>query len=204
MHLFSDVEEVKDIKNDIKIIDNINRLHTYYLPVLKWVKLFLWNESVVNFSWSTLALSLLFPMEKIFESYVASILRERLINHTVDAQDVSHYLIENPRKFQLRPDIVIDKWSSNIIIADTKWKKLDSNDEKSKYWISQQDMYQLYAYAKKYDSKKLYLIYPENAHFSETLPEFVYDHWIILRAIPYKLWITKSLDSCELFDIDDE
>jgi 5-methylcytosine-specific restriction endonuclease McrBC regulatory subunit McrC len=37
-------------------------------------------------------------------------------------------------------------------------------------------MYQLYAYAKKYNSKKLYLIYPENDNFIETLPELIYDN----------------------------
>lgn len=200
LHLFSDVDVVKDVKTDLKIVDNINRLHTYYLPVLKWVKLFLWNESVVNFSWTTLALSLLFPMEKIFESYVANVLKDKLKNHRVDAQDSSFYLIENQRKFRLRPDIVIDNMTNDIIIADTKWKKIKPTD--TNYWISQIDLYQLYAYAKKYDSKKLYLIYPENINFSETLPQFVYDNWITLRAIPYRLGTVKSLDYCELFDID--
>lgn len=184
---FSWVNLSKDIKVDLKLIDNLNRLHTYYLPTLKWVKLFLWNESVVNFKWDTLALSLLFPMEKIFESYVANELKRRLPNHDVSSQDTWKYLVEEhmeAKKFKLRPDIVIDEW---IIVADTKWKIINSDNYYQNYWISQADMYQLYAYAKKYHCSELYLIYPKNENFQESLPPFTYEGDIVLRAIPYDL-----------------
>ena len=190
---FSWVNLSKDIKADLKLIDNLNRLHTYYLPTLKWVKLFLWNESVVNFKWDTLALSLLFPMEQIFESYVASILKKKLPNHKVSAQDTWKYLVEEHRgtgKFKLRPDIVID---DNVIVADTKWKMVNSSDYYWNYWISQPDMYQLYAYAKKYHCNELYLIYPQNENFLEGLPEFKYENDILLKAIPYDLKNDKCL-----------
>jgi 5-methylcytosine-specific restriction enzyme subunit McrC len=75
---------------------------------MKWVKLFLSDKSVVNFSGSTLALSLLFPMEKIFESYVSEQLKKKT-NFKIDTQDSSFYLITNQRKFKLRPDIVFNK-----------------------------------------------------------------------------------------------
>jgi len=196
LNYFSWVQISKDIKLDLKLIDNLNRLHTYYLPTLKWVKLFLWNESVVNFKWETLALSLLFPMEKIFESYVTNMLKKRLIWHRVEAQDTWKYLIEEhmkSKKFKLRPDIVIDDW---IIVADTKWKLIDSSNYYWNYGISQADMYQLYAYAKKYNCHELYLIYPQNENFIEPLPSFKYESDICLKAIPYDL----EIDICILFN----
>jgi 5-methylcytosine-specific restriction enzyme subunit McrC len=67
-------------------------------------------------------------MEKIFESYVANVLKDKLKNHRVDAQDSSFYLVENQHKFRLRPDIVIDNKTDNVIIADTKWKKVKPAD----------------------------------------------------------------------------
>jgi 5-methylcytosine-specific restriction enzyme subunit McrC len=76
---------------------------------MKRVKLFLSDKSVVNFSGSTLALSLLFPMEKIFESYVAEQLRKKT-DYRIDTQDSSFYLITNQKKFKLRPDIVFNKY----------------------------------------------------------------------------------------------
>jgi len=44
---------------------------------------------------------------------------------------------------------------------DTKWKLLKDN-ERINYGISQADMYQMYAYAKKYNAKKVIVIYPLN------------------------------------------
>ena len=36
------------------------------------------------------------------------------------------------------------------------------NNEKNNYGISQQDMYQMYAYSKKYDTSEIWLLYPVN------------------------------------------
>ena len=192
LHYFWEVSISKDVKSDLKIIDNLSRLHTYYLPTMKWVKLFLSDKSVVNFSWSTLALSLLFPMEKIFESYVSEQLKKKT-DYKIDTQDSSFYLITNQRKFKLRPDIVFNKYKDEDwriradIIWDTKWKKIDSNDFKWNFWISQADMYQLFAYANNYKCKDLYLIYPKNENFTEPLKEFIYVNGEVLKAIPYDL-----------------
>jgi 5-methylcytosine-specific restriction enzyme subunit McrC len=57
-------------------------------------------------------------------------------------------------------------------------------------------MYQLYAYAKKYHCNELYLIYPKNENFTESLASFKYEEDIILKAIPYDL----ENDECILFD----
>ncbi len=218
LHLFSDVWVCKNINIDLKLIDNLNRLHTYYLPTLKWVKLFLWNESVVNFSWNTLALALLFPMEAVFESYVASVLRKRLKWYSVSIQDSWKYLVEDhwwKWKFRLRPDLVITNNSNNhLIIADTKRKKIDSSMSWKNYQIDQHDMYQLYAYAKKYQCDELYLIYPYTSSFlsDENISPFVYElkkdfDWnesipIKLKAIPYRIDVNSfKNDKCILFDL---
>ena len=44
---------------------------------------------------------------------------------------------------------------------DTKWKKLIPN-ERQNYGISQADMYQMYAYSKKYKTSEIWLLYPDN------------------------------------------
>ena len=43
---------------------------------------------------------------------------------------------------------------------DTKWKKLSLNE--TNYGISQSDMYQMYAYSKKYKTPEIWLLYPDN------------------------------------------
>ena len=80
----------------------------------------------------------------------------------VKAQDRGYYLFDKPKRFRLRPDIVVrgtDDDEHGIVIMDTKWKRLNA-DPATNYGISQQDMYQMYAYAKKYHTSKICLIYP--------------------------------------------
>ena len=47
------------------------------------------------------------------------------------------------------------------MILDTKWKSL-VDKPRLNYGISQADMYQMYAYAKKYDTSEIWLLYPVN------------------------------------------
>ena len=84
-----------------------------------------------------------------------------------------------------------------MLIVDTKWKVLDAYNNKRKYGISQSDMYQLYAYGKKYEIEHnkghenkikpphLVLLYPENANFKEKLDNFIYEGDLKLDVIPF-------------------
>ena len=147
-----------------------------YTTALLWAKVFLMGKSFTSFSGSEVALALLFPMESLFESYIATLLRRNLDASvfTVSAQDRSYHLFEAPKAvFQMKPDIVVTNTSLNsVFIMDTKWKVL--SDEKPNYGISQADMYQMYAYQKKYNAKNVTLLYPktdqvhaENIEFRE-------------------------------------
>lgn len=107
------------------------------------------NKSFTTFSGKSTVKALLFPMEKVFEAYVAKNLKKVLgkIGWEVSIQDRGYYLFDEPRKqFALRPDIVVDCGNGRKIIMDTKWKHL-CNNERANYGISQTDMYQMYAYA---------------------------------------------------------
>ena len=131
-------------------------------------------------------------MEKLFESYVAKMLAVQETDWKINVQDSKHSLVEDhggKRKFSLRPDIVAyRKGSSAPIILDTKWKLIDASDEKRNYGIDQSDMYQLYAYAKKYEGcNELYLVYPMYDGFQSTeIKPFVYEGnetKVTLRAV---------------------
>lgn len=131
--------------------------------LMQWSKVFLMNKSFTTFSGSTTSRALLFPMESIYESYVAQQMKKVMIPEgwTVSCQDRGHYLFMEPRRqFAIRPDIVIKK-GERIVILDTKWKSL-VNNEKNNYGISQADMYQMYAYSKKYNTSEIWLLYPVN------------------------------------------
>lgn len=52
--------------------------------------------------------------------------------------------------------------SEENIIFDTKWKKLDPSGRSRNYGISTADMYQMYAYAKRYKANDVWLLYPDS------------------------------------------
>ena len=79
----------------------------------------------------------------------------------VSTQDKGYYLFDSPRQFALRPDIVITRDDGSQIILDTKWKSL-VDKPRLNYGISQADMYQMYAYSKKYKTPEIWLLYPVN------------------------------------------
>lgn len=132
-----------------------------YETVLKWCSIFLRNKSMSTFAGDGVAYALLFPMEKVFERYIAGQLNKLLhrAHYGIKTQDRSHHLFDAPKRFLLKPDIVVrDQKRGSTIVLDTKWKQLDSGQ--SNFGISQADMYQVYVYQRKYESSAVVLLYP--------------------------------------------
>ena len=82
-----------------------------------------------------------------------------------------------PKKFALRPDIVFT-CNDETMIADTKWKIIREEKE-----ISQADMYQLFAYGKKYNNKKLFLIYPKDGDDQPRRLSYDYEEMLNLKVL---------------------
>ena len=144
----------------------IDRNTKDYEMLMQWSKVFLKNKSFTTFSGTENARALLFPMEKVFEAYVAQNMKKVFSKYhwNVSTQDKGHYLFnklngENYRKFAIRPDLVVTRDDNSVVILDTKWKKL-INDRRKNYGISQADMYQMYTYSKKYGTSEIWLLYP--------------------------------------------
>lgn len=140
----------------------IDRNTKDYEYIMKWSKVFLKNKSFTAFSGKSISRALLFPMEKLFESYVAKYAKIIYDDFLVSTQDNGYYLFNEPEQFKLRPDLVLTQSNGHKIIMDTKWKSL-VNDSRKNYGISQTDMYQMYAYAKKYKTPDICLLYPLNS-----------------------------------------
>ncbi|MDD8049431.1 MAG: McrC family protein [Thomasclavelia sp.] len=161
LNSFKDVDYSSNYKDDFSKFNKDRNMKDYEI-VLTWCMVFLMNKSFTSFVGSQVSIALLFPMEKLFEDYIAFRLRKQLDRNTyvVSTQDRKYYLFDEPtKKFAMRPDIVVtNKVNGNIYVLDTKWKVLD--ERKNNYGISQNDMYQMYAYQKKYNSDNVTLIYP--------------------------------------------
>jgi 5-methylcytosine-specific restriction enzyme subunit McrC len=193
--LLDAIDASENHHHDFAVIDSFgNRLYSHYDQIIKWSRVFLLGESFTNFRGKCLNMAILYPMEKIFEDYVGSKIKKQFADYEVSLQDRTHHLVENHngmKKFSIRPDIVIR--NSGIVqqVLDTKWKIIDQNATGPNYKISQADMYQLYAYGKKYKAvtsnpPRLILIYPKNENFTKPL-QFFYENEMELVAVPYDL-----------------
>lgn len=168
---FELVEPSKNYIKDFSAV-KIDRHLKDYENLIQWSEIFLKNKSFTTFSGASFGKALLFPMDKLFESYIGKQLKRAFDNEwIVNLQHTGYYLFD--QKFALRPDSVLtNDTKKKVIVLDTKWKLL-VNEPMKNYGISQADMYQMYAYFKKYAYEKqdysheVWLIYPITNDFEE-------------------------------------
>jgi len=194
LNYFVEVEDSVDYAGDFaKIVPERNTKD--YETALLWSSVFLMGKSFTSFSGSEVAFALLFPMETLFESYVAAQLRKLLksTEYRLSAQDKTHHLFEEPSKrFQMRPDIVIRN-KKEVYIMDTKWKVL--SEGKANYGISQADMYQMYAYQKKYGASNVTLLYPLTDKVADKHIEYKSDDGVTVKVRFVDLYSANAFQS---------
>lgn len=135
----------------------IDRNMTGYRRIMRWCEVFLKNRSFTTFSGPGVASSFLFPMDRLYEAYVAKVLEGDLHGKVTVRTQRSEHLFDNSRRFRLRPDIVVETGGKRIII-DTKWKLLYSDRD-----ISESDMYQMFVYSRRLNAEKTVLLYPKSS-----------------------------------------
>lgn len=151
---------------------SIKRQFHYYERALKWAEIFLKRKSFTSFKGNSLAFAILFPMEKVFEAYIADKMKKAFSDVQVNTQEQHYFLFDKDEKsknsYRLRPDIVIrsGKDNENVVIVDTKWKLLKTDGP------SQADLYQMYAYFTRYRHhseaiQKVVLLYPKSESYDE-------------------------------------
>jgi len=140
------------------------------------------------------AIAMLFPMERVFEDYVAACLRRQLRDWKIETQKQGHYLVDDhsgQRVFALRPDLLLSNGATQVV-ADAKWKLINEKDRQNKYGITQADMYQLFGYGRKIlataERPLVVLIYPRSDRFKQPLAEFSYERGgCRLLVLPFDL-----------------
>lgn len=170
-----------------------------YKTIKPWSQLILENLNPDFQKGLHQGISLLFPMEKLYECYVGRSLALSLqSDYRMTLQSNQHSLLEHTpvseqsmqQWFRLKPDFIV-MGPEQPIVLDAKWKLLDSSEANSqnKYNISQADLYQMYAYGQKYlqGQGTLILIYPQHQFFTHPLPIFRFDAKLSLWCIPFNL-----------------
>lgn len=176
-----------------------SKLMQIYEDIKPWCKLILekFNPNFQKGKHS--GISLLFPMEQLFEKYVeANVSKQIQRSFKLKAQASSQYLTshQNIEKaqvskwFQLKPDLLLISKQQNQVL-DIKWKLINemAKTVEHKYNIKQSDLYQLFAYGHKYQDGKghMMLIYPRHDDFNHPLPCFSYSENLHLWVVPFCL-----------------
>lgn len=170
------------------------RLLALYAEIKPWTELILGEYMPVSTQGEWRGMSLLFPMEKLFEHYVAYHLRRNLPDYTVKTQHATEHICQHQQRsiFKLKPDIFIQCPDDKPIVMDTKWKLIDQGDRAGRYGLKDSDIQQMFAYSYyylKHDSNVV-LVYPyRKDKFTQPLDDFEFRLTASakLRVIPFNV-----------------
>jgi 5-methylcytosine-specific restriction enzyme subunit McrC len=168
-----------------------DRLMAHYAPIKPWCELVLGRQMPWALAGGQSGISLLFPMEKLFERFVARWLRKAVVPRSeVKTPARSEWLCrhEGSPLFRLEPDLLVEldrqRW-----VMDTKWKGLDVADRAGRFGLAQSDLYQLFAYGQRYlgGVGQMALIYPRTATFQAPFSPFDFGGGLNLHVLPFDL-----------------
>jgi 5-methylcytosine-specific restriction enzyme subunit McrC len=188
--LLAEVPASDNVRDDFRAWGT-DRLMAHYRPAKPWCDLILSRRIPLAVVGDQAGLSLLFPMEKLFERYVAAWLRRQVKTDTwIRTPAASESLCTHlgGRIFQLEPDVLLGAGERRWVL-DMKWKRIDASDVQAKYNISQADFYQMFAYGHKYMHGKgtMALIYPMSASFFRALEPFHFSPALQVQVLPFDL-----------------
>lgn len=165
---FEKVSSIRNVSSLFQIL-RFPRNYQYYQITIDWCRIFLAHQSFSSFSGSTVSIAILFPMDMIYQSFIAQLIVNQENTSEVGLQETRYWLFDRNNTYQksysLIPDIVV-RHDQSTTILDTKWKLLGYKGP------SQADLYQMYAYYTRYKQRgekidKVILIYPYSEDYSE-------------------------------------
>jgi 5-methylcytosine-specific restriction enzyme subunit McrC len=155
------LDEVSDKRATAEECRNIkfNPLFEKFVTVRDYCLLFLNNCISFDYKNDLKLFAFLLPMEYVFEDFIFGFIDQEVEDISAIAQSQSIKLDKNG-DFTIKPDLIL-KSKNTTIIADTKYKIIYSDDTDPKKGISQADIYQMLAYAIRYNVKDIILMYPD-------------------------------------------
>jgi 5-methylcytosine-specific restriction enzyme subunit McrC len=137
---------------------SFNPVFEQFATVRDYCYLFLNNSISFDYKNDLKLFAFLLPMEYVFEDFIFGFIEKEIEEIKAKPQAGSKYL-DSGRNFALRPDLILLS-QSNKFIADTKYKIVYSDDKNAKNGISQTDLYQMLAYAVRFNIDQIFLFYP--------------------------------------------
>ena len=161
------LDEVSDERATAKQCSRIsfNPMFGEFETVRDYCQLFLTNCISFDYKNDLKLFAFLLPMEYVFEDFIFGFIDKELEKVTAKAQRSDTYLDEG-KAFNLKPDLWL-KTDHKSLIADTKYKIVYSDEKDPKKGISQNDLYQMLAYAVRFEVDEIILFYPNTIKQSQ-------------------------------------
>ncbi|PTN01873.1 McrC family protein [Mangrovibacterium marinum] len=135
-----------------------NPMYKEFETIRDYCTLFLSNSISIDYKNDLKLFAFLLPMEYLFEDFVFGFINRELKEINVKSQVSSTHLDEG-KIFGLKPDLCISTVTKRFI-ADTKYKIAYSDKNDPKNGVSQNDLYQMVAYAIRFNIQDIVLLYP--------------------------------------------
>ena len=145
----------------------ITRQNERFADVLHFCRLILQGLSPTVQAGRERSFSLLFDMNRVFEDFIAAFLKKQVMPRFngyhlySQAKSQQRHLMKKNRDtgqggvLLLKPDILIKTPNGDQqFVLDTKWKQFSGK-------VGRNDLYQIYAYTKRYECKLSVLLYPQ-------------------------------------------
>ena len=150
----------------------LDRLNIRYELPFSLARLFVQDAGLNAHAGDHQSLSLFFDMNALFEEFLTGILLRHRTEILPYALQEAHLIVQgegNSRPLLIRsstggstlrmkPDVLLEVNTSVPLILDFKYKVLDPN--KPRAGVGREDLYQMFAYAQRYQCPKVMLIYP--------------------------------------------
>ena len=135
-----------------------NPMFGEFETVRDYCQLFLNNCISFDYKNDLKLFAFLLPMEYVFEDFIFGFIDKELEKIIAKPSRSDTYLDEG-ESFKLKPDLWLEI-NEKSLIADAKYKIIYSDEKDPKKGISQNDLYQMLAYAVRFDVAKIILFYP--------------------------------------------
>lgn len=171
--IFLDDAQEISLSKDLFDAAKFNRLNMPFKPVFDMAKMFFYNITPQSYEGDDTVCSFLIPLNELFEYYLYKLFDAFGNGTSASYQNTHTFALGQSNNFKafLRPDVILRKDGTPILIADAKYK--NPRYQNGIYTnISQSDMYQVFTYAKTYGIHSVALIYPQFENY-DTPPMIV-------------------------------
>jgi 5-methylcytosine-specific restriction enzyme subunit McrC len=164
LFILDEVEDI-NISSDAMKRLKFNPMFSNFETIRDYCVLFLDNSVSFNYKNDLKLFAFLLPMEYVFEDFIFGFIDEEIDEIKAKSQDGSKYLDED-KSFKLKPDLKLF-FNNRSIVADTKYKIVYADEKDPKKGISQPDLYQMLAYAVRFNVNEIVLYYPNTINVSD-------------------------------------